>query len=199
MSISHGTSSAAALVIALITPTPTGMRGSGLRRGSWTALGLTGGLLCRKETGAAPDRSVPCPKLCTALQYPVSFPPLLFLLVDWCGVFCGAVCSLYLALSRSLRSVYEGDFTNGKKDGKGVKTWGTGDVYEGEWVKVRCHCNSTVNPNPNHRSPPYGPVVPFVQGCFYLSSNNTLGSSCRDDCWIHLRIDRLTPVRSVIL
>ena len=32
--------------------------------------------------------------------------------------------------------MYEGEFTAGKKNGKGVKTWATGDVYEGEWVKA---------------------------------------------------------------
>ena len=35
--------------------------------------------------------------------------------------------------------MYEGEFSGGKKNGKGVKTWATGDVYEGEWLSNRRH------------------------------------------------------------
>ena len=33
--------------------------------------------------------------------------------------------------------MYEGEFVGGKKTGKGVKTWATGDIYDGDWKEAQ--------------------------------------------------------------
>ena len=32
---------------------------------------------------------------------------------------------------------YEGDYLNGKANGKGVYTWLSGEVYDGEWTDAQ--------------------------------------------------------------